>query len=70
MPDWIAKANIELFSKLLETETDLRKRAVIKRELAEEEAKLASIKVQQDQQRRGKGAEQGIVPSRTPQVHH
>lgn len=51
MPDWIAKANIEHFTKLLETETDPRKRAVIERELAEEEAKLASI---MDQQRRGK----------------
>jgi hypothetical protein len=43
MPDWIAKANIEHFKKLLETEKDPQKRAVIKRELAEEEAKLAAF---------------------------
>jgi hypothetical protein len=46
MPDWIAKANIEHFKKLLETEKDPRKRAVIERELVEEEAKLAAIKKQ------------------------
>jgi hypothetical protein len=44
MPDWIAKANIEHFKKLIETEGDPRKRAVIERELAEEEAKLAALK--------------------------
>ena len=44
MPDWIAKANIEHFRKLLETDKDPRKRDVIKRELAEEEAKLAALK--------------------------
>jgi hypothetical protein len=43
MPDWIAKANIEHFKKLLETEKDARTRAVIERELAEEEAKLAEL---------------------------
>jgi hypothetical protein len=43
---WIAKANIEHFKKLLETEKDPRKRAVIERELVEEEAKLAAIKKQ------------------------
>jgi hypothetical protein len=37
----IAKANIEHFKKLLETETDETKRAVLKRLLAEEELKLA-----------------------------
>jgi len=46
MPDWIAKANIEHFKKLLETEKDPRKRAVIERELAEEQAKLAVIEQQ------------------------
>ena len=46
MPDWIAKANIEHFKKLLGTEKDPRKRAVIERELVEEEAKLAAIKKQ------------------------
>jgi hypothetical protein len=43
MPDWIAKANIDHFKKLLEKEKDPRKRAVIERELAEEESKLAVI---------------------------
>jgi hypothetical protein len=43
MPDGIAKANIEYFKKLLETEKDPQKRAVIKRELAEEEAKLEEL---------------------------
>jgi hypothetical protein len=43
MPDWIAKANIEHFRKLLQTEKVPRKRAVIERELAEEEAKLAAL---------------------------
>ncbi len=43
MPDWIAKANIEHFKKLLEAEKDPRKRATIAKELAEEEAKLAAI---------------------------
>jgi hypothetical protein len=43
MPDWVAKANIEHFKKLLETEKDPRKRAVIEKELAEEEAKLAAL---------------------------
>jgi len=46
MPDWIAKANIEHFKKLLETEKDPRKRAVIERELAEEQAKQAVIEQQ------------------------
>ncbi len=43
MPDWIVRANIEHFRKLLETEKDPRKRAVIERELAEEETKLAVL---------------------------
>ena len=43
MPDWVPKANIEHFKKLLETEKDPRKRAVIEKELAEEEAKLAAL---------------------------
>ena len=46
MPDWIAKANIDHFKKLLETEKEPQKRAVIERELAEEEAKLAALKRQ------------------------
>ena len=45
MPDWIARANIQHFKKLLETEKDPRKRAMIERELAEEEAKLAALKM-------------------------
>ncbi len=43
MPDWIANANIEHFKKLLERETDPKKRAVIETELAEEEQKLAAL---------------------------
>jgi hypothetical protein len=38
----IAKANIEHFKNLLETETDEAKRAVLRRLLAEEEGKLAA----------------------------
>ncbi len=38
----IAKANIEHFKKLLETETDAAKRGVLERLLAEEELKLAA----------------------------
>jgi hypothetical protein len=43
MPKEIAKANIEHFTKLLKTETDARKRAVIERLLAEQEQKLAAL---------------------------
>ncbi len=43
MPDWIAQANIDHFKKLLETEKDPQRRAMIERELAEEEAKLAAL---------------------------
>ncbi len=43
MPDWIARANIDHFKKLLETETNPQKRTMIERELAEEEAKLAAL---------------------------
>ena len=53
MPDWIVKANIEHFKRLLETEKDPRKRAVIERELAEEEAKLAAIKKKQPERKEG-----------------
>jgi len=47
MPEQIAKANIAHFKKLLETETDAKKRAVIERLLAEEEQKLAALKKSQ-----------------------
>ena len=43
MPKEIASANIEHFRKLLKTETDAKKRAVIERLLAEEEQKLAAL---------------------------
>jgi hypothetical protein len=43
MADWIARANIGHFKKLLERETDPKKRAVIEGELAEEEQKLAAL---------------------------
>jgi len=46
MPELIAKANIEHFKKLLETETDATKRAMIERLLAEEEQRLAAIRKQ------------------------
>jgi hypothetical protein len=46
MPDQIAKANIEHFKKLLETETDAVKRRAIEKLLAEQEAKLAALKKQ------------------------
>jgi hypothetical protein len=39
----IARLNIEHFRRLLETETDQTKRQTIRRLLAEEEAKLASM---------------------------
>lgn len=42
MPVEIAKANIEHFKKLLETESDSKKRGVLERLLAEEELKLAA----------------------------
>ncbi len=44
MPEEIAKANIDHFKKLLETETDPKKRAVIERLLAEEELKVATLR--------------------------
>ena len=44
MPEEIAKANIEHFRGLLETEADPKKRATIERLLAEEEAKLVALK--------------------------
>ncbi len=43
MPDWIAQANIDHFKQLLQTEKDPQKRAMIERELAEEEVKLAAL---------------------------
>jgi hypothetical protein len=42
MPVEIAKANIEHFKNLLETESDPKKRRVLERLLAEEELKLAA----------------------------
>lgn len=44
MPEEIAKANIEHFRRLLESETDPKKRVTIERLLAEEESKLAALK--------------------------
>ena len=43
MADWIVRANIDHFRKSLETEKDPGKRAVIERELPEEETKLAAL---------------------------
>jgi hypothetical protein len=44
MPEEIAKANIEHFEKLLETEADPKKRAVIERLLTEEKLKAAALR--------------------------
>jgi len=52
MPDWIAKANIDHFKKLLETEKDPRKRVMLERELAEEKAKLAVLLKKQDPEKK------------------
>jgi hypothetical protein len=41
MPDYIFRANIAHFKEVLAGETDLKKIEVVKRLLAEEEAKLA-----------------------------
>jgi len=43
MPVEIARANIEHFKKLLETECNVKKRAVIERLLVEEELKLTVL---------------------------
>ncbi len=51
MADWIVRANIEHFRKLLETEKDPRKRAVIERELAEQETKLAAFLKARDERK-------------------
>ena len=53
MPELIAKANMEHFEKLLQTETDPKKRAMIERLLAEEEAKLAALKKQRMSDKEG-----------------
>jgi hypothetical protein len=50
MPDWIARANIEHFKKLLKTETDPDRRRVIERELAKEEPKLAALRKQRERE--------------------
>ncbi len=42
MPDFIFQANIAHYKELLATETDAQKIAILRRLLAEEEAKLAS----------------------------
>ena len=42
MSDFIFKANIAHYEKLLATETDARKLAALRRLLAEEEAKFAN----------------------------
>jgi hypothetical protein len=53
MPDGIARLNIEHFKKLLETEADPQKRAVIERLLAEEKLKLtALLKARDDRKKR------------------
>ena len=49
----IAKANIEHFKKLLETETDEQKRSVLERLLAEEKSKLATALKRQNEKKKG-----------------
>ncbi len=44
MKEFIAKANIEHFEKLLATETDAQKRSVLESLLAEEKLKLAAAR--------------------------
>jgi hypothetical protein len=44
--EWIAQANINHFKSLLQTENDPNKLAMIRRLLAEEEAKLARFRKQ------------------------
>jgi len=44
MPEEIAKANVDHFKKLLEAETDPKKRTVIERLLAEEELKVVTLR--------------------------
>ncbi|UFX45423.1 hypothetical protein HAP47_0001440 [Bradyrhizobium sp. 41S5] len=53
MADWIARANIEHFKKLLESETDADKRHVIERELAEEEQRLATLLKKKNETKEG-----------------
>ena len=53
MPEEIAKANIEHYKKLLETETDVEKRAVIERLMAEEELKVAAARKARAERRKG-----------------
>jgi hypothetical protein len=53
MPDWIARANIEHFKKLLETEADPERRRVIERELAEKELKLAAALRKRSERKEG-----------------
>jgi hypothetical protein len=53
MADWIARANIEHFKKLLQAEKDPEKRSVIERELAEEERKLAAILKSRNERKEG-----------------
>jgi hypothetical protein len=51
MPDWIHKANIDHFKKLLGAEKDPQKRVMIERELAEEQAKLAELLKKQNERK-------------------
>ena len=44
MPQEIAKANIDHFKRLLETETDPQKREAIERLLLEQQHKLAALR--------------------------
>ena len=53
MPEEIAKANIEHYKKLLKTETDVERRAVIERLMAEEELKLSAALKTRNERRRG-----------------
>lgn len=48
MDEFIAKANIEHFEKLLATETDPQKRRLVEEMLVEEKRKLASARSRRD----------------------
>ena len=50
MPDWVAKANIDHFKKLLEAERDPQKRAMI--ELGREQAKTKAAALKQQGERK------------------
>jgi hypothetical protein len=67
MDQFLAKANIEHFKKLLASETDAHKRLVLENLLAEEGSKLAAALRRLNE---SKGADQASFHSRRPVDHH